>query len=310
MDIGYNTYMAKNLAVINIDSEALLGLKSTYSHLLSDEPPQYALFSFETDGVKVTAYQEKKGLHKVVFQGIGAEKMASIWGKIIVKEENKAHIKPKYPQIGSDEVGTGTLFGPVCVCASYIEEKDLPRLKELGITDSKKLEDEKILELGPILTKEFLYSSLSLDNQKYNEVHQKGINMNAIKAKMHNRALSNLAKKHPEAEIEIDQFTPEASYYRYLKGDEIQKIDNFATKGESIFPSVALASCLARYSFLKKMEALDEAYGLHFPLGAGEDANRFLKKFIDEFGKDELYKVAKMNFKNLEEINEAQLTLF
>jgi ribonuclease HII len=34
----------------------------------------------------------------------------------------------------------------------------------------------------------------------------------------------------------------------------------FHTKGESLYPSVALASVIARYSFLRKMEELSEHY--------------------------------------------------
>ncbi|HBE99254.1 MAG TPA: ribonuclease HIII, partial [Firmicutes bacterium] len=70
-----------------------------------------------------------------------------------------------------DEVGTGDFFGPVCVCAAYLEEKELPRIEELGITDSKKMNDGYILEIGPTLIQEFEYSQLSLPNSRFNQIH-------------------------------------------------------------------------------------------------------------------------------------------
>lgn len=45
--------------------------------------------------------------------------------------------------IGCDEVGRGPLAGPVVGCAVIIESGVLPLLKNLGLTDSKKLSDKK-----------------------------------------------------------------------------------------------------------------------------------------------------------------------
>ena len=46
--------------------------------------------------------------------------------------------------IGSDEVGTGDYFGPITVCAAYVRQDQIHLLKELGVQDSKNLNDEKI----------------------------------------------------------------------------------------------------------------------------------------------------------------------
>ena len=57
--------------------------------------------------------------------------------------------------IGSDEVGTGDFFGPVVVTASYVSKDNIPFLEELGVRDSKKLTDQKILEIVPKIIKFF-----------------------------------------------------------------------------------------------------------------------------------------------------------
>ncbi|MEJ7517640.1 ribonuclease HIII, partial [Staphylococcus pasteuri] len=50
--------------------------------------------------------------------------------------------------IGSDEAGSGDYFGPLTVCAAYVSHKNVQILKALGVDDSKKLTDTKIVELA------------------------------------------------------------------------------------------------------------------------------------------------------------------
>ena len=50
-------------------------------------------------------------------------------------------------------MGTGDFFGPIVVTGAYISKEQVSRMEELGVKDSKKLTDEKILEIGPTLIK-------------------------------------------------------------------------------------------------------------------------------------------------------------
>lgn len=50
--------------------------------------------------------------------------------------------------LGSDEVGTGDYFGPMTVVAVYVDAKQIPLLKELGVKDSKNLNDAQIAEIA------------------------------------------------------------------------------------------------------------------------------------------------------------------
>ncbi len=262
----------------------------------AENPSVYIAFFAKKEGLSVSIYKpNKKGNAMVVFQGRDAQKAVQ---KYLPSEKRPPLCQNQYPQIGSDEVGTGDFFGPVCVCAAYLEEKELPRIEELGITDSKKMNDGYILEIGPTLIQEFEYSQLSLPNSRFNQIHGR-MNMNAIKAKMHNRCLLNLYEKHPSSFIYQDQFAEPSLYFSYLK-DEKNVVKNviFHTKGESLFPAVALGSVIARYSFLRKIEAMKEKYGLSFPLGAGKDVDSFIPYFVDKFGEKELGNVAKLSWAN------------
>jgi ribonuclease HIII len=128
--------------------------------------------------------------------------------------------------------------------------------------------------------------------------------MNAIKAKMHNRCDLNLVAKHPDAHVYQDQFAEAGLYYHYLKGEkDVVRDIYFHTKGESLFPSVALASVIARYSFLRKMQELSSKYDMDIPFGAGEDVDHFVPRFIERYGKNELDKIVKKNFANYKKIS-------
>jgi ribonuclease HIII len=303
-----------SLAVSEETMAKMLDFYKPFSKPVNNE--YVALFATYEGGVVNLYKKNKDGQYKAVFQGIGAVKEAQIWDP---EAKNTAHqpelprpfspfhpgpvVINRYPQIGSDEVGTGDFFGPVCVCAAYVEVKDLDRLKELKITDSKQMDDSYILSIGPTLIHEFEYSQVSLQNEKFNDIHDE-YNMNAIKAKMHNRCLLNLKKKHPEAKVYQDQFAEAPLYFSYLKDEkEIVSDIFFKTKGELAFPSVALASVIARYSFLRKMQEMSKEYGMQFPFGAGEDVDRFAVEFVKKHGKEKLREVAKLNWANYKKIS-------
>lgn len=297
---------------LKISSEERNAIESSFYDHRIDNSNQYIDFFAKYSNVSISIYKpNKKGEIVVVFQGSDALKAINSFPFLIQRVETKEKkgsltketIKNFYPQIGSDEVGTGDFFGPICVCAAFVKESDLPLLNELGITDSKKMKDDYILSIGPTLIKNFEYSQLSLPNEKFNQISSE-INMNAIKAKMHNRCLLNLYEKHSNVTVYQDQFAEPKLYFSYLKAEEkvLTKVI-FHTKGETLFPSVALASVIARYSFLKKMQKMDEEYEMHFPFGVNQDVNDLIPVFINKYGEKELAKVAKLKWANYQKLN-------
>ncbi len=308
--------MASTVALL-LKEEDLEKIRAHYASFSSPSQDPSVAFSASGDDYSLRIYSKShNGAHKVLFQGKGAQREAVRWEalslepvlfklprKPIVLKKEEPFPGNGYPQIGSDEVGTGDFFGPVVVVASYVKESDLPRLGELGVTDSKKMSDEHILDIGAVLAKEFPYSALILDNARYNKAISSGENMASVKAKMHNRCLLNLKEKFPKAKPYQDQFAEPSLYYSYLKREsEVLEGITFKTKGELAFPSVALASVLARYAFLEKMRKMGERYSFSFPLGAGEIVDQKASEFAERFGKEELENVAKMNFANVNRI--------
>jgi len=141
---------------------------------------------------------------------------------------------------------------------------------------------------------------------KYNEMVGKGFNLNKIKAWLHNRALHNVVvKAEHSSPIFVDQFCEERLYYKYLEGASgLVTGITFKTKGETHYPSVALASCFARYYFLMYMKDLSHQLGADIPLGAGKEVTEFAYQFYLKKGDAFLDKYTKTNFKNYNEIKE------
>lgn len=247
----------------------------------------YVHHAYKMDGCSISVYTS----NKVVFQGPEANSVASIF------QTQASFVE----QAGSDEVGTGDVFGPVVVCAVSLSKEHYQQVKSLKILDSKVLKDEEILKIAPQLEALLPYALLILDNSTYNKVHQTN-NMNAIKAKLHNQAYLHLKNKTQLPKLcVVDQFTPKNSYFNYLKDEpSVFKELHFETKAESKYPAVAMASIIARANFLRVMKKLDEHYHFKFPFGAGKQVDVAILAFIQQHAQEHLNKVAKVHFKNIQ----------
>ena len=261
-------------------------------------PPQYAKWQLKPENCVITCYTSGK----TVFQGKDANVYAAAFMEVR-DEISTPTTTSHYPQAGSDEVGTGDYFGPVCVCASYVTKDDVDFLVKLGVRDSKQMSDADMLKIGPLLMERIPHSLLIVPPQKYNQVHESN-NLNAIKAKLHNQAYINLAKKIelPSFKI-IDQFTPETSYYRYLKNEpQIIRGIHFETKAEDKYLSVAVGSIISRYGFLKTWEEMEKKYNMTLPKGSGDQVDIVAQAFVERYGLERLGEIAKLHFKNTEKI--------
>ena len=301
--------MKKEIVTISVSSLQADEIMKYYAQYQKVNNGEYIVFQASYSGIIITVYQNKKGKQKVVFSGDNALIEAKKWDETALAVKSKGPISTgwlcKENQIGSDEVGVGDFLLPLTVVAAFVRGKDLKMLAEYGVKDSKKVSDETIREIAPLLLKKFSVSRLTLSNEHYNELIAQGENLNSIKAKMHNRALLNMFKKFPDTKnIFVDQFVAESKYFAYLNDPNEQKVLNivFKTKGESYYPCVALASIIARYAFLLEKDALDKKYQMDIPFGAASKVNEFSIEFIKKYGLEEFKKLAKTNFANYKEI--------
>jgi len=288
-----------------------------------DKTPPYAVFQAKEADTMVTLYESGKA----VFQGISADIDANIWmetekhlnpnKKLEVKKvDNNPKTKDntkKYNEklynctsIGSDEVGTGDYFGPIVVTAAYVTKQDIPFLEKLGVRDSKKITDEHILKTVPEIIKQIPYSSMILNNEEYNNKYNEKMNLNTIKAVLHNKVLLDMTKKYKTYDyIVVDQFTEPFIYYKYINNlKEVQRNITFETKAEDQCLSVACASLISRFVLIKEFEKMSKKYDMKIPKGAGNLVDEAGAKLVNKYGEDILRKIAKLNFKNTEKIKE------
>ena len=292
--------------VIKVNDEVKEKMIEYYKDKMRDKKIPYVVFQAEEEDTVITMYESGK----VMFQGKSADVDASMWGIVSEqsKEKNTDNSKSIYhncSSVGSDEVGTGDYFGPIVVTASYVKLEDVSFLEKLGVTDSKKLTDEKIKKIAPEIAKKIKYRSIILSNREYNEKYTKDVNMNKIKSIMHNKALYKLIhEENPKYDyIIIDEFAKEKRYYEYLNGiNDIQRGITFMTKAEDKNLAVAASSIISRYIFLKEFDKLCDEVSLPLLKGASKDVDKIGEELVEKYGEEKLKDVAKLNFKNTERI--------
>ncbi|HBY82105.1 ribonuclease HIII [Staphylococcus warneri] len=250
---------------------------------------------------------------KVMFQGKNAEIVAqqllpdksSSTSTSSTSKNTTSSIKyNQYNCIGSDEAGSGDYFGPLTVCAAYVTKDHVKILKELGVDDSKKLTDAKIVELAEQLVTFIPHSLLTLDNVKYNERQRAGWSQVKMKAVLHNQAIANVVQKidtHALDYIVIDQFAERGVYQRYALSDlPFPNKTKFETKGESKSLAIAAASIISRYAFVKHMDQMSKSIKMDVPKGASNKVDLFAAKLIEKLGIEQLDAISKQHFKNRE----------
>ena len=294
--------------VIKVNDEIKKKMIEYYKDKVRDKKIPYVVFQAQEEDTVITMYESGK----VMFQGVSADVDAAMWGTALEntkeKQAERKKENAKYyncSAVGSDEVGTGDYFGPIVVTATFVSKEDIPFLEKLGVGDSKKIDDSKILKIAPEIAKKIKYKSVILSNREYNENYTKDINMNKIKAILHNRVLYQLVNEvRPKYDyIIVDEFAREARYYDYIKDQKvIQRDITFMTKAEDKNMAVACGSIISRYIFLKEFDKLCDSIHIPLPPGAGKDVDSIGEEVVEKYGEEKLKDIAKLNFKNTERI--------
>lgn len=291
--------------VIRVNEEVKQKMIEYYKDKKRDKEIPYVVFQAEDNDTVITMYTSGK----VMFQGVSADVDAAMWQEMGASKEEKktkTEANPYYnaTTVGSDEVGTGDYFGPIVVCASYVTKDDIPFLESLGVKDSKKLTDQAMLKIAPQIAKKIKYKCLILKNDEYNDKYSKDINMNKIKAIMHNKVLYQMMQEVKNVDyIIVDEFAKEARYYDYIKDAvEIQRGITFMPKAEDKNLAVAASSILARYVFLKEFDQLSDELHIPLPKGAGKEVDKIGEEIVEKYGEEKLKHVAKLNFLNTQRI--------
>ena len=165
------------------------------------------------------------------------------------KEEDLQQALNKVSEVGIDEVGRGAIFGPVFSAVVELTEKNKFTLKQLGVTDSKKLTPKKRKLLLPKIL--LLSSDYGIGQSSAREIDKLGIRV-ATELSMI-RALKKLKEKPSELIIDGPLLL------RPWRG-----IQKNIVSGDSKFTSIASASIIAKVSRDNLMERLEKNYSGYF----------------------------------------------
>lgn len=203
--------------------------------------------------------------------------------------------------IGTDESGKGDFFGPLVIAGVLVDETNAKYFLDLGIKDSKKLSDKKMLSLAVEIKKLAPHSIIAISNAKYNELYNNMKNLNKLLAWGHARAIENILNtSHCEYALS-DKFGDESLIESALmKNGRSIRLEQMC-KAESDI-AVAAASVLARATFVQKMQDMENIYGIKFQKGCSQLVKNVASDFIQKYGKDRLKEVCKAHFKTYNEV--------
>lgn len=203
--------------------------------------------------------------------------------------------------IGTDESGKGDFFGPLVIAGVLVDEQNAEYFKELGIKDSKKLSDKKMLAMSVEIKKRAPHSIIAISNSKYNELYANIKNLNKLLAWGHARAIENILNSSTCEYALSDKFGDEALIKSALmKNGRSIRLEQMC-KAESDI-AVAAASVLARATFVQKMQDMEKTYGLKFQKGCSGLVKTVATEFIKKYGKERLKEVCKTHFRTYNEV--------
>lgn len=262
---------------------------------------QYSLWRAKTSTFQAIYYTSGK----LLIQGKDIEKVAIEVDKVLglnsfIEKPNLIDCnEEKY--IGTDESGKGDFFGPLVVAGVQVDKDNKQKFIDLGIKDSKKLDDKKILMLANQIKANSVHSVVVITPVKYNELYFKFNNLNKLLAWGHARAIENILEKSPCNYALADKFGDESLIKNALMQKGRSIVLNQMVRAESDI-AVAAASVLARAEFVKRMQELELKYELQLSKGASDKVIEQAKTFISKYSFGRLNEIAKMHFKTVNEL--------
>jgi len=238
----------------------------------------YEELRLKSKDVTLILYTSKK----LLLQGKkdAVEKVAKKLGKVGVrkKSEQETFRKEKGWIIGTDESLKGDTFGGLVVAGVKANDKLREKLLELGVRDSKRLQDQEILIMAESIKRLVPCEIKSILPEEYNHSGKVTVLLN---------------KFHKEC---ADYLSPGKHIVDKYPGCEVGDIR--IIKAESKYVEVAAASVLARATALKQLNYLSVLAGYRLPKGSAH-VQLALHEMKDR--KLDFNKFAKVSFSNVKE---------
>lgn len=268
---------------------------------------QNALWRAKTSKYTATFYNTAKLLVQGADVSDIAAKLQNLYGtnqpvsKNTRNHDTLADLEIPPCHIGSDESGKGDFFGPLVIAAVMVEENSTKILIDAGIRDCKKVDDKNISKLAAVIKNNCVFSVITINPLKYNELYNKMNNLNQLLAWGHARAIENILEKKECAYALSDKFGDEKLIKNALmkNGKNIHLEQRCKAEADI---AVAAASILAREQFLKGIAEISSRYGVIIPKGASSQVLETARSIAQKYTKEELKNAVKTHFKTYSQI--------
>lgn len=165
---------------------------------------------------------------------------------------------------GIDESARGSLIGPLVICGVSIDEKDVEKLKKLGVNDSKLLTKERREELEPEIKKLVDFHIVRMSAEEIDSKSNIGVNLNKQEAIKMAECIDALKPN----KVIIDAPSGIEKFVNHLKQFSSHECEIVAEhKADLKYAVVSAASILAKVDRDRYLRELEKEIG--FPLGVG-----------------------------------------
>ncbi len=196
--------------------------------------------------------------------------------------------------VGLDEAGKEDYFGPIVVTAVTYCKNSLNDLVDLNLKDAQFYNKENIRRISKQIREIFPTTSIILSPELYNEMYIRHKDLELILLKAHVRAMKESTKKHKASVAIINPFSRQDLSTQIMGNGALQIVQPM---GQARHPVIFAAGIVSRAVFHREMDGISEEYRFNFVTGTGDDVVSTAKSFIKSYGLENLFKVAKVNFK-------------
>lgn len=188
---------------------------------------------------------------------------------------------------GVDDAGRGPIIGPLVIAGVLLDEKDLPKLMDLGVKDSKRLSprrrEELAAEIKELAPKYHIAMLSPAEIDWVVETGKKLHRLNRLEAQTMAKVITILKPDVAyvdASDVLADRFRQHIAENLAFK---VQIISEH--KADAKYPIVSAASIIAKVERDSALSVLREEYG-NMGCGYATDPNtiKFLEKWIRKFG--------------------------
>lgn len=176
--------------------------------------------------------------------------------------DNKGGSKGKAVICGVDEAGRGAVIGPLVIAGVSVMEKDVPKLRRIGVRDSKELtpaQRERLASKIEEIARDIVI--MKVGPCKIDSYSRQGVNLNRVEAMKMCSIIDCLNAERAYVDgpdVNLDKFS--RVMRKMLKFESELIVEH---RADSRYPVVSAASIMAKVERDGEMEELRKRYGVY-----------------------------------------------